>query len=72
MIDAINQKRRENIITIEDPIEYVFKHAQSIVSQRELGVDTDSFGRALKSSLREDPDVILAGEMRDLETIEAR
>lgn len=71
MIDAINQKRRENIITIEDPIEYVFKHAQSIVSQRELGVDTDSFGRALKSSLREDPDVILVGEMRDLETIEA-
>lgn len=71
MIDQINQKRRENIITIEDPIEYVFKHAQSVVSQRELGVDTDSFARALRSSLREDPDVILVGEMRDLETIEA-
>jgi len=71
MVDAINQTRKENIITIEDPIEYVFAHSKSVISQRELGVDTDSFARALRSALREDPDVIFVGEMRDLETIEA-
>ncbi len=71
MVDAINQTRKENIITIEDPIEYVFSHAKSVVSQRELGVDTDSFARALRSALREDPNVVFVGEMRDLETIEA-
>lgn len=71
MINAINESRRGRIITIEDPIEYVFKHKKSIVTQRELGQDTNSFARALRASLREDPDVVLIGEMRDLETVEA-
>lgn len=71
MVNLINQTRSENIITIEDPIEYVFKNAKSIISQREVGADTESFERALRSSLRQDPDVILVGEMRDLETIQA-
>ncbi len=71
MIDKINEERREHIITIEDPIEYVFEHKKSIVSQREVGQDTNTFARALRSSLREDPDVVLVGEMRDLETIDA-
>lgn len=71
MINAINEARRGRIITIEDPIEYVFKHKKSIVTQRELGQDTNSFARALRASLREDPDVVLIGEMRDLETVEA-
>jgi len=71
IIESININRAVNIITIEDPIEYVFKHQKSVISQRELNVDTDSFARALKSALREDPDVIFVGEMRDLETIEA-
>jgi twitching motility protein PilT len=58
-------------VTIEDPIEYVFEHDKSIISQREVGSDTNSFARALRSTLREDPNVVLVGEMRDLETIEA-
>src|SRR5690606_8383455 len=58
-IEHINQSRSENIITIEDPIEYVFRNAKSIISQREVGSDTKSFGRALKSAVRQDPDVLL-------------
>jgi len=71
MINQINHTRSEHIVTIEDPIEYVFEHDKSIISQREVGSDTNSFARALRSSLREDPNVVLVGEMRDLETIEA-
>lgn len=71
MISRINQERTEHIITIEDPIEYVHVHERSIVQQREVGRDTTEFARALRSALREDPDVILIGEMRDLETIAA-
>ena len=70
MIDQLNRERRSNIITIEDPIEFIHQNQQCIVSQRELGRDTVSFGRALRASLREDPDIILVGEMRDLETIQ--
>ena len=69
MIDAINQQRACHILTIEDPIEYVYQHKKSAVNQRELGADTNSFPRALRSVLREDPDVLLVGEMRDIETI---
>lgn len=71
MINEINHTRSEHIVTIEDPIEYVFEHEKSIISQREVGSDTNSFGRALRSALREDPNVVLVGEMRDMETIEA-
>lgn len=71
MVDHINKSRTEHIITIEDPIEYVFEHQKSLISQRELGSDTLSFTRALRAALREDPNVVLVGEMRDLETIEA-
>ena len=71
VIDRINQERQMHIITLEDPIEYLFQHKQSIVVQRELGTDTQSFANALRSVLREDPDVILVGEMRDFETIGA-
>lgn len=71
LIEIINQNRSAHIITIEDPIEYVFEHKKSMISQRELGTDTNSFARALRAALREDPDVALVGEMRDLETIEA-
>jgi len=67
--NQINYERSEHIITIEDPIEYLHSHRKSIVNQRELGEDTLSFNAALRSALREDPDVILVGEMRDLETI---
>jgi len=70
LIDLINQERNCHIITIEDPIEYLHKHKNSIVNQRELGIDTRSFACALRAALRQDPDVILVGEMRDLETIE--
>lgn len=70
MIDLINRERREHIVTIEDPIEFVHDHKNCIINQREVGADTQSFGRALKSALRQDPDVILLGELRDLETIE--
>ncbi len=69
MIDEINSKYSKHIITIEDPIEYLFKHKRSVVVQREFGTDTLSFPSALRAALREDPDVILVGEMRDLETI---
>jgi twitching motility protein PilT len=70
MIDFINMNRTCNIITIEDPIEYLHRDKKSIVNQREVGGDTESFGRALRSALRQDPDVILVGEMRDFETIQ--
>ncbi len=69
MIDLINREKRLHIITLEDPIEYLHKHNKSIVNQREIGQDTESFATALRAALREDPDVILVGEMRDLETI---
>ncbi len=70
MIDMINRKRRANIITIEDPIEYVHRDKSCIVSQREVGIDTNSFGAALKYAMRQAPDVILIGEMRDIETMQ--
>ncbi|MGN0192798.1 MAG: type IV pilus twitching motility protein PilT [Candidatus Gastranaerophilaceae bacterium] len=69
MIDHINETRAEHILIIEDPIEFIHKSKKSIVHQRELGQDTRSFSNALRSALREDPDIILVGEMRDLETI---
>ncbi len=69
LINVINSKRRDNIITIEDPIEFVYEHKNSIVRQREVGTNTLSFDNALKHSLRQDPDIILVGEMRDMETI---
>ncbi|TMC48574.1 MAG: type IV pilus twitching motility protein PilT [Chloroflexi bacterium] len=69
MIDAINRMRAQHLITIEDPIEYVFQNRRCIVEQREVGVDTPSFASALRSALREDPDVLLVGEMRDLDSI---
>ncbi|MEG0074825.1 MAG: type IV pilus twitching motility protein PilT [Eubacterium sp.] len=71
MLDYINQNMAKHILTIEDPVEYRHFHKKSIVHQREVGVDVDSFSNALRSSLREDPDVILVGEMRDYETISA-
>ena len=71
LIDLINARRACHIITVEDPIEYVHQHRRSIVDQREVGEDTDSFATALKYALRQNPDVILVGEMRDLETIQA-
>ena len=70
MINHINESRTENIITIEDPIEYLHRDKQSNISQREVGMDVKSFSRGLRASLREDPDIILVGEMRDLDTIE--
>jgi twitching motility protein PilT len=69
MIDAINESREEHIMTVEDPIEFLHAHKKCIVNQREVGSDAASFGLALKAALRQDPDVILVGEMRDLETI---
>jgi twitching motility protein PilT len=71
IIDAINRERSEHIITIEDPIEYLHAHKKCLVNQREVGADTDSFKKALKYILRQDPDVVLLGELRDIETIEA-
>ena len=71
MIDKINQERNAHILTIEDPIEYLHKHKKCIINQREVNSDTKTFGAALRHILRQDPDVILIGEMRDLETIEA-
>jgi twitching motility protein PilT len=71
MVDKINRERAEHIVTIEDPIEFVHEHKRSVVNQRELYADTHSFKAALKSVLRQDPDKVLIGEMRDLETIEA-
>lgn len=70
MIDYINETRNLHVLTIEDPIEYVHDHKNSAISQREIGTDSGSFERALRSALREDPDVLLIGEMRDLESIQ--
>jgi twitching motility protein PilT len=70
MIDHINKTRASHIVTIEDPIEFAFTDKRSVVNQRELGLDTTTFTRALRAALRQDPDVVLVGEMRDLETIE--
>jgi twitching motility protein PilT len=69
LIDEINRNRSEHILTVEDPIEFLHRHKRCIVNQREIGPDATSFSEALKAALREDPDVILVGEMRDLETI---
>jgi twitching motility protein PilT len=69
MLDVINKERHEHIMTIEDPIEFLHRHQNCIVNQRELGSDAQSFALGLKAALRQDPDVILVGEMRDLETI---
>ena len=71
MIDCINTNRKNHIITIEDPIEYEFEHKKSIISQREVGTDTKGFDQALRSCLREDPNVILVGEMRDVESFKS-
>jgi twitching motility protein PilT len=71
MIDKINKERHEHILTIEDPIEFVHQHQGCLVNQREVHADTKSFGNALRAALREDPDIVLIGEMRDLETVEA-
>jgi twitching motility protein PilT len=71
MIDKINTERDGHIITVEDPIEFIHKHRNCIINQREVGADTRSFASALKYALREDPDVILIGEMRDMETVAA-
>ncbi len=71
MIDYINRNRAEHILTIEDPIEYVYSKGRSTIHQREIGQDVDTFANALRSALREDPDIILVGEMRDYETISA-
>lgn len=68
MIDQINKERCAHILTLEDPIEYLHKHQNSIVNQREIGSDSKNFGNALRAALRQDPDVILVGEMRDLDT----
>ena len=70
MIDHIGATRNSHVLTIEDPIEYVFRHGQGAVNQREVGKDTESFARGLRSALREDPDVLMVGEMRDLESID--
>ena len=69
MIDKINRERSENIITVEDPIEFIHQSKKSLITQREVGRDTQSFGRALKGALRQDPDIILMGELRDYETV---
>jgi twitching motility protein PilT len=70
MVDYINASRACHIVTIEDPVEYAFKDRRSVINQREVGFDTTSFAKALRAALRQDPDVILVGEMRDLETTE--
>ncbi|SHE28365.1 type IV pilus twitching motility protein PilT [Alkalibacter saccharofermentans] len=69
MIDIINEERKSHILTLEDPIEYLHRHKNSMVNQREVGHDTDSYSSGLRAALREDPDVILVGEMRDLDSI---
>ena len=71
MVNYINENREGHIITVEDPIEYYHNHKRCIVTQREIGVDVGNFAEAIKRALRQDPDIILVGEMRDLETIEA-
>jgi twitching motility protein PilT len=70
MLNEVNRTRKAKIITIEDPIEFVFSHQKSMITQREIGTDTDSFPDALRAALRQDPDVIMVGEMRDLETVD--
>jgi len=70
MVDHVNRRRRCHILTIEDPIEYVHKHRNGAVNQREVGRDTESFARGLRAALREAPDVLMVGEMRDLESVE--
>ncbi len=70
MLNDINSKRKAKIVTVEDPIEFVFTHDRSIITQREIGTDTESFPTALRAALRQDPDVIMVGEMRDLETVD--
>jgi twitching motility protein PilT len=70
MIDLINKTRAEHILTVEDPIEFVYEPIKSLIHQRQVGEDTKSFANALRAALREDPDIILVGEMRDLETIQ--
>lgn len=69
LIDIINHEKDVHIITLEDPIEYLHSHSKAIVNQREIGIDTQSYGNALRAALREDPDIVLVGEMRDLDTI---
>src|ERR1041384_3782049 len=71
MVDKVNSERHDHILTIEDPIEFVHQHKNCLVNQREVHGDTDSFSNALRAALREDPDIVLVGEMRDLETIES-
>src|ERR671920_2253413 len=71
MLDKINKERHDHILTIEDPIEFVHQHQNCLVNQREVHSDTQSFSLALRAALREDPDIVLIGEMRDLETVEA-
>jgi twitching motility protein PilT len=71
MLDKINAERHDHILTIEDPIEYIHPHKNCLVNQREVHADTNSFSNALRAALREDPDIVLIGEMRDLETVEA-
>ena len=71
MLDKVNSERHEHMVTIEDPIEYLHSHKKCLVNQRELHADTQSFPAALRAVLRQDPDVVLIGEMRDLETIES-
>jgi twitching motility protein PilT len=70
MINEINSTRKSKIVTIEDPIEFIFTHDKSVITQREIGTDTDSFPEALRAALRQDPDCIMVGEMRDLETVD--
>lgn len=70
IINYINKTRRTKIVTVEDPVEFVFKHDRSIITQREIGTDTNSFADALRAALRQDPDVIMVGEMRDVETVD--
>ena len=72
MIDYINTQHAYHIVTVEDPIEYTFRDKRSVLNQREIGFDTMSFARALRAALRQDPDVILVGEMRDFETARDR
>jgi len=71
MLDKVNRERHEHIVTVEDPVEYLHSHKNCIVNQREIHADTHSFENALRSALRQDPDVVLIGEMRDLETVES-
>ncbi|MEF9437701.1 MAG: Flp pilus assembly complex ATPase component TadA, partial [Candidatus Mariimomonas ferrooxydans] len=70
MVDYINLNRTDHVVTIEDPIEFLHRDKRSVVNQREIGADTESFSKALRASMRQDPDVILVGEMRDFETIQ--